>query len=251
MQKKRLFYGWLIVIALTVNLAILGPAAVSVANLFQTSVTGEFAISNSSFAMNNLIVLGSGIFFSPILSSALNRKHYKKILSIGTIAYGLGLIGYGFAQNISSFYIFSLLVGFGYIATTLMPTSIFINNWFVEKRGLALSIAISGLGIGGFILSPLLTALIEGLGWRMTYIIYCILMIAIGIPIIIFVLFLKPEMKSLQAYGAEILDQKLDSSKGTEKDQALDLVAEKSKRKSFFILLILGTALVGIANNGA
>lgn len=41
--------------------------------------------------------------------------------------------------------------------SAFIPMTILIARWFNDKRGIATSIAMTGIGIGGFILSPLLT----------------------------------------------------------------------------------------------
>ena len=66
-----MIYGWWIVIAILINISLLGPAAVALANIFQTSVAIEFAINNSALAINNVIVLGIGIFVLTIVSKNL------------------------------------------------------------------------------------------------------------------------------------------------------------------------------------
>lgn len=71
LKKEKMIYGWWIVIAILINISLLGPAAVALANIFQTSVAIELAINNSALAINNVIVLGIGIFVLTIVSKNL------------------------------------------------------------------------------------------------------------------------------------------------------------------------------------
>lgn len=250
MKERKMFYGWWIVIGIVINLALLGPAAVAIANLFQTSVTTDFEISNSAFAINNVLVLGIGMFISPIVSRLLSGDKFKMTYLAGAIAYIVGLVGYSFSPNIYVFYFFSLILGAGFITSSIIPASILVNNWFVEKRGLALSIALSGLGIGGFILSPLVTVLISSLNWRMTYLIYAILIAVIVLPTIIFVIHFKPEDKGLKALGAEEISDSTDQSSQQLETGKVKLSVADSLKKTFFILLIFGAFVNGLVNNG-
>lgn len=249
MKKEKMFYGWWIVIAILTNVALLGPAAVALANLFQTAVTTEFGITNSAFAINNMIVLGIGIFISPIVSKYLAGPHFKKTYLMGIASYIIGLVGYSISQNIYMFYFFSLFIGIGFITSTMIPASLLINNWFVEKRGLALSIALSGLGVGGFVLSPVITILITNIQWRMTYLIYAITIAVVVIPITIFLLKFKPEDIGLQALGAEEANSKTNSGENVN-DGKVSLSVKDSKTKLFFIALIGGSLIIGLVNNG-
>ena len=51
----------------------------------------------------------------------------------------------------------------------------------------------TGIGIGGFILSPLITLWIEHYGWRATYMIYASIVLIVLLPISLFVFKEKPE----------------------------------------------------------
>jgi MFS family permease len=44
--------------------------------------------------------------------------------------------------------------------------SLYLPNWFVRRRGLAISIAFSGAGVGAIVLLPWLQTIIEHQGWR-------------------------------------------------------------------------------------
>ena len=49
---------------------------------------------------------------------------------------------------------------------TYTAQSLFLPNWFVRRRGLAISIAFSGVGVGSIVLLPWLQSIIERDGWR-------------------------------------------------------------------------------------
>ena len=102
LKKEKMIYGWWIVIAILINISLLGPAAVALTNIFQTSVAIEFAISNSALAINNVIVLGIGIFVSSIVSKNLSGSHFNKTYLMGIISSIIGLVSYSISQIQSS-----------------------------------------------------------------------------------------------------------------------------------------------------
>jgi MFS family permease len=59
-----------------------------------------------------------------------------------------------------------VLVGGGANLMTYTAHSLFLPNWFVRRRGLAISIAFSGAGVGAIVLLPWLQAIIGRDGWR-------------------------------------------------------------------------------------
>lgn len=251
MKQNNIFYGWWIVLGSAIILAVLGPASVAVANIFQPPVTAEFGISNSQFAISNSLVLGVGIFLSPYISQKLASKNFRLVFLIGLIVYVIAYTGYGLAPNIYVFYVLSLLVGFGFMTTTIIPVSMMVNNWFIQKRGLALSLALSGLGIGGVIFSQLLTWLIGNVSWRQTYMIYGAIMFLVATPIVWFIFKANPEDMNLTALGSSKLEQKGQQEEGQqEQSKGIQLTVAETMSKPFFILLIVGAVIVGIINNG-
>lgn len=247
MKDKKIFYGWWIELGSAILLALLGPATVAVANIYQTSVVAEFGIANSQFALSNSIVLGMGIFFSPFIAKQLTNN-FKRSYLIGVLVYATGYIGYGFTENITVFYLLSILVGLGSLTTTILPITILINNWFVNKRGLALSLAFTGLGFGGVIFSQFVTFFTNMVGWRQTYMIYGGLMLLVTIPVMLFFIKEKPEDIGLKPYGEEFY---VPNKSGEEEQiENVEQTFAQSIKKPFFILLVLGSVLVGIVNNG-
>jgi MFS family permease len=59
-----------------------------------------------------------------------------------------------------------VLVGGGSICLSYTGHALFLPNWFVRRRGLALSLAFSGVGVGSIILLPWVQTLIGRAGWR-------------------------------------------------------------------------------------
>jgi MFS family permease len=59
-----------------------------------------------------------------------------------------------------------VLVGGGSVCLGYSGQSLFLPNWFVRRRGLAIGIAFAGVGIGSITMLPWVQLLIEGAGWR-------------------------------------------------------------------------------------
>jgi sugar phosphate permease len=59
-----------------------------------------------------------------------------------------------------------VMVGAGSVCLGYSGFSLFLPNWFVRRRGLAIGIAFAGVGIGSVTLLPWVQHLIEQSGWR-------------------------------------------------------------------------------------
>src|SRR3954463_16713906 len=58
------------------------------------------------------------------------------------------------------------MVGAGSVCLVYSGQSLFLPNWFIRTRGLAIGIAFAGVGIGSVTLLPWVQVLIERVGWR-------------------------------------------------------------------------------------
>jgi MFS family permease len=101
-----------------------------------------------------------------ILGRWTDRFGPRNVLIFGSVCLGSGI---GLISQVKApwhlYGVYGLLASWGMSAAyiTANPT---IVKWFVEKRGLALGLAQSGLGIGIIFIPPLTGAMINALGWR-------------------------------------------------------------------------------------
>jgi MFS family permease len=63
------------------------------------------------------------------------------------------------------FFTYSILVGVG-SGGTFIPAIAVVGGWFLQRRGLAVGMAISGTGLGNFAIPPLFESMISAYGWR-------------------------------------------------------------------------------------
>lgn len=249
MKKDKIFYGWWIVVGCILITATMVPPIMALSNKYLLQVTADMGISRSAFTMANTILQALGIFISPIVSSKLAKGDMRKIQSISIIGYVLAYASYSFAQSAVHLYISAFFLGIFYLNATLIPVSMMITNWFVKKRGLAMSLAMAGIGIGGSIFSPILTYLLGAFGWRSTYRIMALIIFVIAFPTAVFLLKKRPEDMGLKPYGVDETEE--NNKKKQTEEHGIQISVADSKGKLFFWLLLIGMLANGIINSGA
>ena len=172
----------------------------------------------------------------------LNSSYQSSI-----IVFALSYMSYGIAQSIYHLYISAAFLGISFAFCGNLTTQIIIVNWFKKSRGLALSIMISGIGLGGFILSPVIANLIMNFGWRQTYFIMGLIILIVGLPIALFVMKKTPEEVGLKPYGADEIDPS-DSSKA---EIEIDITPAEAKKKPFFYIYMAGIFTLGLITTGS
>ena len=248
-KQGKLFYGWIVVLGCVLITMTMVPPIMALSNKYLIYVTEDLGISRSAFTLANTILQGLGIFISPMVAKNLAKGDMKKIQTISVIGYAACYASYSFATSPIHLYISALLLGVFYLNATLIPVSMMVTNWFVKQRGLAMSLAMAGIGVGGTIFSPILTFLLETYGWRMTYRIMALIIFVIALPTTMFILKKKPEDMGLVALGAD--EVKATGKATTTKSNSLKLSVSESKGKAFFWLMMIGMLANGIINSGA
>lgn len=200
-KNSKIFYGWWIVLTAFMSMTFLFTPIVNLISFFTDPVTKELGIERSQFSLYFTIVTLVGLVVSPIAGKILKKVNIRLFMTVCTLLGALSFIGFAYANNIYVIYALSVLQGISLIAGSIVPSSVLITNWFNEKRGLALGIALSGSGLGGIILSPIVNSLISNYGWRTTYLIIGIIIIVTIMPLTAFVVRFHPSDIGLTPLG--------------------------------------------------
>jgi MFS family permease len=104
---------------------------------------------------------------SPSLGRLMDRRGPRVVLELGVALVAAGLMLAPLVRQPWQLYAtLGVLVGGGSVCMSYTGQALYLPNWFVRRRGLAMSIAFSGVGVGSIILLPWLQVLIERNGWR-------------------------------------------------------------------------------------
>lgn len=202
-KKARIFYGYWIVAVAFLCLFITAGCGFYGFNLFVIPLQKAFGWSRAEIMMATTIwTLTQGVF-APWVGRMIDRHDPRRIIIIGALLSSLALTLLTMTNELWQFYLFYGLYGCGFAATNVLPVSAIIFNWFKRKRGLAIGIAGTGVGAGGFVFSLLIGGyLIPALGWRKTFPILGLIMTAV-IPLMLLVVKTRPEDIGLQPDGDE------------------------------------------------
>jgi MFS family permease len=104
---------------------------------------------------------------SPFVGRLMDRRGPRVVIELGVGCMAAGLLLAPLMRQPWHLYTtLGVLVGGGVNCLGYSGQSLFLPNWFVRRRGLAMSVAFSGVGVGSIILLPWLQALIGRAGWR-------------------------------------------------------------------------------------
>ena len=241
-----MFYGWWIVVACSV-LAALGSGSVFYGfNTFFNPMITEFGWSRTvisgAFSLSRLEGGIEGIFIGPLI----DRFGARIIAIFGVIAAGLGFVALVFVNsNVLSFYlIFGVLISLGYNAFSQRATIAAAAKWFIKKRSRVLAFVVTGSGIGGAVMVPLLAWLITQYGWRAAGVMTGIVVLTLGLPAA-FAIKSSPEEEGLLPDGGAIsIVTETNLSEPTDTDsEEMDFTIKEALKTSAFWIYTTGTVL--------
>lgn len=183
MKGSRIYYGWTIVGVSFVTLGISFGIWYSF-SVFFVAIIKEFGWSRAAtagvFSVFMMVQSGSAV----LIGSLLDRHGPRKILPLGSILIVLGLLATSRIDSLFELYLFfGVMTGLGICAIGYPSHSIFLPKWFMKRRGLAIGIAMSGIGIGMQVLVPSIQYVISNYGWRTGFVALAVIVLGIVIPL--------------------------------------------------------------------
>ena len=166
-QRPRVFYGWYIVAAAIATNFYLSLSFFQGFQAFFLPILNEFGWSRTflsgAYALRQL---ESGIA-SPVVGVLVDRIGPRRLIGMGVVITGAGMIMLGFTNSEWMYYVGFMLTSIGTSAAShgiTWPTV--VSNWFRRLRGRAMGLTVIGPVLGGPLLF-LVVMLEQALGWRM------------------------------------------------------------------------------------
>jgi MFS family permease len=199
-RLKKPFYGYFIVAACFINLFMLWGMFVNSFGIFFKPIVEEMGWSRGMLS-GALSIRSIGMaLMAPVAGTLIDRFGAKPIMAAGVSVVGAGLIAAGFITSLWQLNVIFFFTGCGLAASTMIPASLILSNWFVSRRGTAMSLAFVGTGVGGAILSPAANWVIINYSWRTAFWLCGATILLIVVPVILLVIKDRPSEMGLEPY---------------------------------------------------
>ena len=182
-MRPPFYYGWLIVALAFITMGI-GVNARTAFSLLFPPILGEFGwdrgVTAGAFSFGFVV----SAVFTPLLGRLVDRRGPRIMVELGVLLIGLGLVLATLVRQPWHLYVtLGILVGGGSVCLGYSGHALFLPNWFVRRRGLAISIAFSGVGVGSIVLLPWMQTIIARAGWRQACIALAVVVVVVLAPL--------------------------------------------------------------------
>ena len=186
MPKKLtgLFYGWRMVAASSA-LRVLGAGLHSFGfTVFFLPLSRDLNLNRTSTSLAFSLARAEGAIEGPIVGHLLDRYGPKPIMLAAVLLMGAGYLLLSQVNSYATFLIVYLgVISLAHAGGFMHAPMVLINTWFIRHRARAITVSSSAFGLGGVLVAPVLSLIVQAWGWRWGAAIGGLLFLVVGLPL--------------------------------------------------------------------
>jgi MFS family permease len=233
--RTTFFYGWVIVAVSAFTLFFSGPGQTYSVSTFIDSYISEFGWSRSLVSgMYSMGTLAAGLTMG-VMGNLFDRRGHRVMTTVVAVSLGLACLWMSVVSNSTMLLVGFLMVRLLGQGSMSLSSSTLPPQWFISRRGLAVSLASVGGVISSAFLPPLNTWIIRNYGWQAGWRTWAVLLVVVMAPVAYFIIRDRPEDVGLWPDGVERSWTSTDSEIVVDDDAWT--VREAMGTRSFWLLL--------------
>ena len=179
-----------------------GPGQSHTFSVFLLPISEDLGISRTSVSSAYAFATLVAAFGLPHIGRLVDRHGVRTVLTGIGAAFGTAAVAFGAVSGYVLLTLgFAALRFFGQGSLMLCAGNL-ASQWFDRKRGLALSLTFLGFSVSVAVHPPLAQWLTDALGWRMAWVVMGVGTWAILLPMVLLLVFDRPEALGLRPDGA-------------------------------------------------
>jgi predicted MFS family arabinose efflux permease len=225
----------LVVLGSTLSLIVSnGPILFFTFAVFLKPISDQLGWSRGEVSLAVTAGLFLGGFATPFAGIAIDRWGIRRVTLVFVTLFAASFAAISLTTaNVTVFILLYAICGMFASGQAPLPYAKAISGWFEDRRGLALGIAMAGVGVGIAVMPQVTRVLLNSFDWRSTYLIVGLITWLVAFPSVL--LFVKDPPKGQGARGSAAME-------GDDMSFAL--------RHKDFWLTVIAAFLVVIAING-
>lgn len=137
---------------------------------FVAGLTRDFGLTRVQFGFGVLLATMAIAAANPLVGWLVDRYGARRPSMIGLVLLSAGFLALGtWTHSVGSYFLIQTLLGFAGAASGPIAYTKIIGAAFNARRGMALGVTMTGIGLAGAIIPPILGGIIAAHGWRAGY----------------------------------------------------------------------------------
>jgi MFS family permease len=155
-------------LAATVLISTIGGVGMWSVIVALPAVQAEFGVPRAEASVPFTLAMVGFAVGGVTMGRLLDRVGILGPVGLGAVALGVGYAGAARASGLTMFALAHALIGFG-SSVTLGPLMADISQWFIRRRGVAVTLCSAGNYFAGALWPPIVQHAIASYGWRPTH----------------------------------------------------------------------------------
>ncbi|MBM87361.1 MAG: MFS transporter [Gammaproteobacteria bacterium] len=202
-ETDQIYYGWKVVAAILVLLTFTSGLSFYNHAIYLNALAAKpaFDVSTASLAVSIFFLAGGvmGLW----VAKWVEHHDPRFCITAGAVISFLSLVALAYVSNVWQLFLVYAFFGTGFSASSLIPATTLVTKWFQRRRAMALSIASTGLSLGGVIMTPISVLMVESLGFEIASPLIGVMYLVGVIPVAWIFLRTSPESMGLHIDGVE------------------------------------------------
>ncbi len=188
LSRPGIYYGWFIV-ATAFFVTMLSVGSRVGFGVFVLPMSDEFSWNRSTISLAASIGFLVNGLSQPILGRIYDRVGARRVVLVSLTVLGVATMLLALTSHIIVLVlIFGVVLSLAMSGGSLNILAVVLTKWFRRRRGTVVAICAAGASVGGLLLVPFTSYLIEVVGWRAAWAVLGLLVLALAVPLAFFFL---------------------------------------------------------------
>jgi len=177
------YYGWWLLAGAVVSMAIGSGVSFWSFGLYVDPLEEEFGWSRAEVSLGfSFALLVSGVS-SPLVGRWIDTRGPRSAIIVGAVLTAATYLLLATVNELWQWYLYSSINAIFRQMMFFIPFQALISRWFERRRGVALSILGTGFSLGGVVVVPLMSWVIDAAGWAGSFVFSGALIAAVFVPV--------------------------------------------------------------------
>ena len=182
-ESSPRYFGWRVVAALFLVAVVAWGFGFYGQGVYLAEFSRRFGWPVAAVAGASTVFYLVSAFLTVFISDALARFGPRLCVLFGVVCYAVSTASLAFVDTLWQLYAAYLVMALGWTTMSIGAITNIVSLWFSAKRGLAISLSLTGASCGAICIVPSLIALIGALGFAKALLIAPAVMAAILVPL--------------------------------------------------------------------
>jgi len=195
------FYGWYVAIACALLMFVGVGVGYYGLPIFIQPLKDDHGWSTTQVSWAPTIYFCVSGLTSAIVGPMVDRRGPVGFMLVGTVVNGVSAAFIGLVGELWQLYLVYFIFAVAFGMSSSIAVNAIMTRWFVRKRALAMSISSTGVSLGGVVLAPVASWLIDVGGLELATPILGALVLVVALPVILLVVSWDPRQMALTPDG--------------------------------------------------